>query len=339
MLKRREFLKIGGFGVGSVILKPDSAFSFIKKANSADQNQVKSFDNSDLEKLEGVTPVKEFYVTTNVDTTSVNMERWNLAVGGLVKRPKVFNFEDILNLPAKSEFVTLECVGNRPGGQLMGNALWTGVPLKTLIDIVGPDDSCNDVVFFGKGDYSDSIPFKTAQKSYNLLAYKMNNANLTHKHGYPLRLVVPGIHGMKSVKWLNKIEFVKEDFKGFYQKRGWSKEAVIDVNSRIDTPFHGQPISEKTFLTRGVAFAGTSGIKKVEISGDGGESWQEANLKPPLSPYSWALWERAWEPPGEGEYDLTVRAMDKNGIPQEEKHKSAFPDGSGGLHNVNINVR
>ena len=161
----------------------------------------------------------------------------------------------------------------------------------------------------------------------------MNGKPLTKEHGFPLRLLVPGIFGMKNVKWITKIEAVANDFKGYWQRRGWDDKAEYKTISRIDTP--NSKVKAQTTIA-GIAFAGDRGIVKVEVSTDGGKTWEAAEIKPPLSPYAWALWQKNWTPEAAGEYAIKVRATDGRSVLQTSQVTSPDPSGATGYHQVYI---
>src|SRR5262249_2384126 len=154
---------------------------------------------------------------------------------------------------------------------------------------------------------------------------------LTTEHGFPIRLLSPGIYGMKNVKWITRLEAVNYDHKGYWQRRGWDDRAENKTLSRIDVP-DGKVIGEATIA--GIAFAGDRGIGKVEVSVDGGSSWEEAELKSPLSKYSWVLWKKMWKPAKKGSHRLVVRATDGRGQVQTSQYAPPTPDGSSGYQSV-----
>jgi hypothetical protein len=171
----------------------------------------------------------------------------------------------------------------------------------------------------------------------------MNGEPLPKQHGYPLRVIVPGIYGMKHVKWLSKIELVNYNFKGYWEKRGWSDDAIIPIKSQILMPMEGKKIPIGNYVIGGIAFAGRYGISRVQISLDNKKTWKEAEIKKPLSDWSWALWRYDWTPSKEGDYTITVRGIDRSGKMQESpslfgKLLGTFPDGAKGLHSVNVKM-
>jgi len=279
-----------------------------------------------------ITPNKDFYtVSKNFLDPTVDVANWKLEVTGLVERPLTFTYDEFVRLPSREQFTTLECISNEVGGDLMGNALWRGVPLKHVLDLARPRPGVEKVVFRAWDDYSDSFPFDVAMREANLIAYEMNGATLPPDHGFPLRLLVPGIFGMKNVKWITKIELVDHDYKGFWQQRGWSDEAPVLTMSRIDVPIRSAVAEGEARYLAGVAFSGDRGIQKVEVSLDRGATWHEAQLKQPLGPYTWVLWVYAWnaEP---GQHTATVRATDGTGELQTEQEQPPIPDGATGWH-------
>jgi len=184
--------------------------------------------------------------------------------------------------------------------------------------------------------YSDSFPVKRAMAGDVLVAYKMNGVSLPEAHGFPARIIVPGIYGMKHVQWLTEIELVDHDYQGYYQKQGWSDDAIVKTMSRIDLPGHGETIQGRDYTVRGLAFAGMRGIQQVEVSTDGGKSWQLATLDPAISPYAWVFWFYPWMIPSPGRYTIVVRATDGTGRLQSSVEQKPAPDGATGQHEITV---
>lgn len=288
-----------------------------------------------------LTPNDEFYVTNFNGTPSIDIEGWSLVVDGLVERPLTLSYEEITSMTSVSEIVTLECIGNGIGGDLIGNAEWVGVPLKTLLDRAMVKPSAVDVVLYGEEGYSDSLSIEKAMEGDTILAYKMNGETLPKDHGYPLRAIVPGIYGMKNVKWLRRIEVVGQDYKGHWEKQGWSDSAVIKLMSRIDAPRDGDRISRSPYNVVGIAYGGLNGVSRVEVSTDGGRSWNEAKIKEPLSEYAWTLWSYPWNPTEEGRHKIMVRATDRDGNVQKKGSvisRRVYPSGADGMHSIDVYV-
>jgi DMSO/TMAO reductase YedYZ molybdopterin-dependent catalytic subunit len=284
-----------------------------------------------------VTPTADFYqVSKNIVDPEVDVRSWSLEIDGLVDRPMRLSYADLKAMETIEQYATLECISNPVGGDLIGNARWKGVRLRTVLEQAGVQPTVRDVVLRAADDYSDSIPLDRALRDGTLLVYEMNDAPLTPTHGFPVRLLVPGIYGMKNVKWITRIELVDYDYKGYWQQRGWDDRAEYKTMSRIDTP-HGSA-SRAGATIAGIAFAGDRGISQVEVSTDGGATWAPAEIKAPLSPYSWVLWQHRWTPSRAGKVDVQVRATDGRGDTQTAKRAEPIPDGASGYHKRAMNV-
>lgn len=281
-----------------------------------------------------VTPTKDFYqVSKNPFDPELSAAAWKLEVGGLVGRPLTLTYEDLLGFDLVEQYATLACIDNPVGGNLIGNALWRGVRLKDLLESASLREGIIDIVFRAADGYADSIPLERAMSEGTILAFHMNGEPLTPTHGFPLRLLVPGIFGMKNVKWITRIEAVDFDFKGYWQRRGWDDRAEYKTLSRIDAP--ATKIKEASHIA-GIAFAGDRGISRVEISTDGGKTWEPAELKPSLSRYSWILWYKEWAPRQAGKYNIKVRATDGRGEIQTSQNAPPDPSGATGHHSITI---
>ncbi|MFQ5780842.1 MAG: molybdopterin-dependent oxidoreductase, partial [Nitrospiria bacterium] len=235
--------------------------------------------------------------------------------------------------PAMEKMVTLTCIDNEVAGDLISNAVWKGVSLRDLLEETMPDSSVVDVAMFGYDDYSDSITLDRAMGFDVFLAYEMNGKQLPKEHGFPLRAIVPGIYGIKNVKWLKKIELVDYDYKGYWQKKSWTDQGTIKVSSRINAPGAYNTV-KGNYTFRGLAFSGYNGIGMVELSFDGAKTWVRAKKEPTPSPYSWVFWKYDLKNPKPGAYRVFVRATDKIGRVQTNFNARAFPDGTSGLQSV-----
>jgi DMSO/TMAO reductase YedYZ molybdopterin-dependent catalytic subunit len=290
-------------------------------------------DNLALE----ITPNKDFYeVSKNAFDPQVDSERWQLEITGLVENPLTFTYDEIKSLPSIEQYATLACISNEVGGDLIGNALWRGVRLKDLLAEAGLKPGVVDIVLRASDDYTDSIPLERAMQDGTLLVYEMNGEPLTPTHGFPVRLIVPGIYGMKNVKWITRIEAIERDLKGYWQRRGWDDRAEYKTMSRIDAP-DSTVTGEATIA--GIAFAGDRGISKIEVSTDGGKTWEQAAIKSPLSAYTWSLWHRQWTAPQSGKHKILVRATDGRGVTQTSQYAPPAPDGSSGYHSKTITLK
>ncbi len=281
-----------------------------------------------------ITSTDDFYlVSKNAFDPAVDSRRWKLEVTGMVDNPLSFSYDEIRALPSVEQYATLACISNEVGGDLIGTTLWKGVRLADVLKQAGLRTGVVDILLRASDDYTDSIPLERAMADGTLLVYAMNGEQLRPEHGFPLRLLVPGIYGMKNVKWITRIEAVDFDFKGYWQRRGWDDRAEYKTMSRIDAPAHAVR-GEATIA--GFAFAGDRGITKVEVSTDGGRSWEPADIKQALSPYTWVLWQKQWTPAQAGKHLLIVRATDGHGIVQTSQLAPPAPSGSSGHHAVTI---
>jgi DMSO/TMAO reductase YedYZ molybdopterin-dependent catalytic subunit len=269
-----------------------------------------------------ITPTADFYrVSKNSVDPVVPQAGWRLEVRGS-RGSSSYTLAQLRDLPSITMFATLACISNPVGGDWIGNARWTGVPLAALLQQAGIGSSTQDVVLRAADGYSDSIPIERAISPLCFLAYEMNGAPLATGHGFPLRLIVPGIYGMKNVKWVTSIELADHDYRGFWQSRGWDDAAHYKLMSRIDIAHEG--------LVAGVAFSGDRGVSSVQVRiADG--PWQEAELRPALSPLSWVLWSLKADVQGKG---VMVRMKSADGEYQIAQPAPPFPEGSSGLHTV-----
>ncbi|MBI4336709.1 MAG: molybdopterin-dependent oxidoreductase [Chloroflexi bacterium] len=287
-----------------------------------------------------VTPNPQFYIISkNAVDPVVEVEAWKLKIGGLVERPYTLTYPELRALPLVEEYVTLECISNLVGGDLISNALWKGVPLKHLLERAGLKPAAEMITFVSQDGYSESLPVDQALRDEVLVAYEMNGEPLPTAHGFPARIIVPGLYGMKHPKWLTHIDVVAYEFQGFWEQQGWSDEAEVKTTSQLLVPRHLGEVSRVLVQTAGIAFAGAKGITRVEVSFDNGETWRDAALQPALSPYTWVLWTADWQPAASGEHTLVVRATDGQGAVQTSEEAPTFPDGAAGLHRIKVTFR
>ena len=316
-----------------------------------------------------ITPTELFYrIDISPIVPTINAQTWKLSVKGLVDNPIELTYEELKAMPSVEQFSTLSCVSNKVGGDLISNAIWKGIPLKNLLNQAQIRQGAKYIVFRCYDGYDVGIPLEKGLEDGTILAYEMNRAVLTPAHGFPVRAVVPNIYGMMNAKWITEIEIIDYVYEGFWQRKGWSNIATINTlssivvpgNAPIRTRFRGflpansnlagsgnvtnssSPSSSsppgRTATVGGIAFAGTRGISKVQVSIDNGVTWKEATIKEPLSSYSWVMWAAEVNLPDvqEKEYKLTVRATDKAGKVQTSEVRQPFPDGSTGYHMINI---
>jgi DMSO/TMAO reductase YedYZ molybdopterin-dependent catalytic subunit len=285
-----------------------------------------------------ITAASEFYtVSKNFIDPDVPVGGWRLKIDGLVDRPMQLTYEQLTALPASEGYYTLMCISNEIGGDLWGNAYWRGVKLKYLLEQAGVHTDAVKAIFSGADDYKDSVMLDRALHPDALLAWEMNGEPLKREHGFPARLLIPGIYGMKNVKWLNGITIVANDFRGFWQSQGWDDAAPYQTESRIEVPRGHETVSAGTLPVGGIAYAGDRGIQLIEVSKDGGKTWVPAQVKPGLSPYTWQLW-RADLEVDKSVKQIHVRATDGLGHTQTREENPPFPAGATGYHHITIAV-
>lgn len=307
-----------------------------------------AFAQSLFDRIKGlppeITPTGDFYVVSKNPPgfdPVVDAQRWRLEIAGLVGKPVSLTYDEIKALPPVQRPHTLECISNDVGGDLISNAMWRGVRFQDVLNKAGGVGAKAVQIAFSCADgYTESLPVAEALHPDTLLAYEMNGAPLSPKHGFPVRLLVPGHFGMKNPKWITKIEGVDYNFMGYWERSGWSQQAIVKTMSRITTPGGGHmmyKVGDDVGLG-GVAYAGDRGIRAVDVSADDGKTWEPAQIKPPLGKYTWVLWAAVWKPTTPGEYTLRVRAQDGTGTLQTREEVGTLPDGASGYHRIRIRV-
>ncbi len=290
--------------------------------------------------LPPITPNDRFYVVTkNFVDPRVDRDVWRLRVHGLVEEPRTYTFAELSELPSVEQETTLECISNKVGGGLMSNAVWKGVPLQRLLTSSRPRPGVTRVFLRAADGYTYATSFDRARNESTLVAYGMNGERLPDRHGYPVRLIMPGGYGELNVKWLQEVELVDEAVQGYYEKQGYRAE-YVHTTSRIDQPTEDQSIPAGAPIpVRGVAFAGDRGVARVEVSADGGRTWRRARIDYRGSRLTWVLWSLVWRPERSGTYTLLVRATDGAGKLQTAKVDDVAPDGATGYHRIRAHVR
>ncbi|HYT92244.1 MAG TPA: sulfite oxidase [Gemmataceae bacterium] len=302
-----------------------------------------------------VTPNRLFFVRNHFEMPHLDETTWRLRVEGRVERPLELTWDDLLALPERSVFCTVECAGNgrsflQPhahgvqwGAGAIGHAEWTGVPLRLVLQKAGVRPEATEVLFEGydRGTEADhpepmafarSLPLAKALDPDTLLAVRMNGELLEAEHGFPVRLLVPGWYGVASVKWLARIEVLNRPFHGYFQTTKYTVqrrnpdgvETVVvgpmAIKSEVIRPQLNEVLGVGTNRLFGVAWAGPEAVARVEVSADGGRTWAEAELMGPRAPYSWTLWEYLWEVATPGDYTILARATSATGRVQPIEH-------------------
>ncbi len=248
------------------------------------------------------------------------------------------SYDELLKLPSSEVHKTFICVGNEPGGPAMGNAVWTATALAPMLEkALGTMSRENlRVVFHAADGFYSSVPLELAMNSLSWIAYKMNGEALPLKHGFPARVLLPGIYGMKQPRWLSKIEIVKSPwFKGHWETRGYCDECKIKMTARIDS---ARPQKDGSWIVTGIALCGAETVGNVEVSFDDGTTWQTATITSEQLPDAWVTWQITWKPANKGEYVLATRVTDAKGNRQIERNSTSFPSGSTGLHRAIVAV-
>jgi DMSO/TMAO reductase YedYZ molybdopterin-dependent catalytic subunit len=287
-------------------------------------------------------PNEDFYrIDTALSIPRVDLAEWALSVSGMVDRPYTVDFPDLLDMPMVERDVTLSCVSNRVGGNLVGNARWLGVPLTEILDRAGVQSGAEQLVGRSVDEFTVGFPVEAAYDGREaLVAVGMNGEPLPFEHGFPARLVVAGLYGyVSATKWLSEIELTTWDgFDAYWVPRGWAKEAPIKTQSRIDTLEDGDQVSTGTQVVAGVAWAPTRGISKVEVQFGEDQPWVEAELSEPLSENAWVQWRADWDAVIEGRHLIRCRATDGTGDLQTDDIVPPAPDGATGWHTVRVFV-
>jgi len=295
--------------------------------------------------IQGETPIvmpnDRFYrIDTALITPNVDVASWNLKVTGMVDHEITLTYDQLLQLPIVEEYVTIACVSNVVGGNLVGNAAWRVVPLRTVLDMAGVKTGATQLVGRSVDGFTVGMPTEWVmdQSRTPLIAIGMNGVPLPRAHGYPARLIVPGLYGyVSATKWLAEIELTTlEAFDAYWVPLGWAKEAPILTQSRIDVPRPNANVAAGQVPVAGVAWAPDRGVSKVEVSIDGGE-WQAARLSTPISRATWVQWLYDWNAPA-GQHTIEVRATDGKGDVQTADVSPPPPDGARGHHTIQVSV-
>jgi DMSO/TMAO reductase YedYZ molybdopterin-dependent catalytic subunit len=287
-----------------------------------------------------VTPTDDFYrIDTALYPPQVDPETWELRIHGMVRNPITLTFAELLQRPMIERYVTLACVSNQVGGDLIGNTRWLGTPIKALLDEADPLPGADQVVQRSVDGWNCGTPTAVLRDGRDaLLAVGMNGEPLPIEHGFPVRMVVPGLYGYVSAcKWITEIELTTfQDFKAYWVPRGWSALGPIKTQSRIDSPADGSQKPAGTVTVAGVAWAQHTGVSKVELQVDGGP-WQQATLAGTVSSDTWRQWSWQW-PATPGKHSVRVRATDNNGQTQTSTPAPPEPDGAQGWHSIQVTI-
>jgi DMSO/TMAO reductase YedYZ molybdopterin-dependent catalytic subunit len=291
--------------------------------------------------IDGLTPIvvptADFYrIDTALIVPSIDRDTWRLRIHGMVEREVVLSYADLLNLQIVEQYVTIACVSNLVGGDLVGNAKWTGVRLRDVLDLAAVKPGATQLVGRSADGWTAGSPTAWVMDPERepMIALGMNGAPLPPEHGFPARVIIPGLYGyVSATKWVTELELTTlEAFDAYWVPLGWAKEAPILTQSRIDRPGSGETIPAGGFTFAGVAWAPDRGITKVEVQLDDA-LWQEAILSVPISDATWVQWKLDGTP-GAGDHRLRVRATDRTGETQTEVVTRPDPNGARGWHAI-----
>lgn len=287
-----------------------------------------------------VTPNSSFYrIDTALAVPQVPADTWKLRVHGLVDREIELTFDDLLQRNVVERMITMTCVSNEIGGKLVGNATWLGVPIADILDEVGVKPGADQLKSTSVDGWTAGTPVATVTDGRDaLLAFGMNGEPLPVEHGFPVRMIVPGVYGyVSATKWLTDLELTTfEAFDGYWAQRGWAPQGPIKVQSRIDVPKPLATVSAGRVAVAGVAYAQQRGIERVEVRVDGGP-WNRSRLAEEASIDTWRQWVWEWDATP-GRHTIEVRATDAKGQTQPATRVAPFPDGATGWHSIVVRV-
>jgi DMSO/TMAO reductase YedYZ molybdopterin-dependent catalytic subunit len=296
-----------------------------------------------------VTPTESFYsVTKNVVDPEVNRDFWRLEIAGHVDDPHSYSFEDLQGFEQVDQETTLMCISNQIGAGLYSNANWRGVRMRDLIDASGLRDGAFEVLISGADAYTDTFAIDKAMAEETLVVYQINGEPLPRKHGYPVRVIVPGLYGEKNVKWVTRIEVVTSDEQGFYESQGWGPNFAPRTRSDIFGPsarrvsgvweFRDPAPVGQTMTIKGRAFSPGNGISSVEVSTDDGQTWNPAEIFYPGTQWTWSQWSFEWTPRETGDFVVIPRCTDGAGVAQDPEVISIIPQGASGYQRITATV-
>ena len=341
---RRRLLAGAVLSLGAVVLGGVAALRLLRAPSAGTvvaDLRVQPEPDASFDAIAGlsplVTPSQDHYVVDiDLDTPVVSAQGWLLLLHGAVAHPLALTLDDLRGMFSVEQLITMSCISNPVGGPLVGNALWTGVRLADLLNRAVPAPDARILMAQGADGYYDALSLDIARRPEVLVVFGMDGQLLPREHGFPARLLLPGRYGFRSVKWLQELMVLTTNPMGYWAQRGWDPDGIIRTESRIDVPVdHSQVRSP--FTSAGVAWAGTRGISRVEVSSDDGHSWEAARLERAVDATSWRRWKITLELPP-GVYPLTVRAIDGAGQVQDATYRPPHPSGASGYHRIVVTV-
>lgn len=285
-----------------------------------------------------ITPNRDFYrIDTALQVPRIDPSTWRLRITGMVENEVEISFAELLALPLEESTTTLACVSNYVGGDLIGNAVWLGYPIRKLLERAKPTSDADMVLSKSSDGFTAGTPLEALTDERNaILAVGMNGVPLPLEHGYPVRMVVPGLYGyVSATKWVVELKLTRFDQEqGYWTPRGWSALGPIKLSSRIDVPRSGVPAGP--VVVAGVAWSQHVGVGAVQVQIDDGD-WNDATLADAISIDTWRQWMYTW-PATAGGHTVRVRATDAEGLVQTSATRDVAPDGATGLHEISVTV-
>ena len=287
-----------------------------------------------------ITPSQFFYrIDTALQVPQLDPDHWTLRIDGMVDHPFTLSFDELLALPLEESRTTLACVSNYVGGDLIGNATWLGYPIRTLLQRAGPRSDADMVLSTSSDGFTAGTPLTALTDQRNaILAVGMNGEPLPLEHGYPVRMVVPGLYGyVSATKWVTKLKVTRFDRDtAYWTHQGWSARGPVKLSSRIDVPRANATVKAGTVAVAGMAWHQHVGISAVQVRVDDGD-FNDAELGAVESADTWVQWVYRWKAT-RGSHKLTVRATDASGEVQTSRVAGVVPDGATGLHQIEVTV-
>ena len=335
----RRTLIIGAIAGGIGLLEYSVYMRWVNGLHDADPVSVKAYETFGSQAaLAAITPNDDFYVTSKGSTPSISAEKWRLRFDGLVAHPFTLTYPELLSLPRIKKTYTLECISNSIGGNAIGNAQWTGTPLKPLLERAAPAPQATHVALYGADGFSTGHTLDRLWNEENFLAYRMNGEDLSPVHGYPVRIFIPGKFGMKQPKWVTRVELLDKHYRGYWETVGWSDNCERWAQARFTDIRKGAKISSRNFELAGYAIGNLDGIRAVELSFDNGKNWKSAALFSNPSPIVWSFWKYVWVNPTPGKYKIRVRAIDGKGRVEGPGPTFIYPSGATGSQVIHVTV-
>jgi DMSO/TMAO reductase YedYZ molybdopterin-dependent catalytic subunit len=353
--ERRRFLVFSGITVGAGILAAAGGAILSAGSRAADAARAMftlptpatpgaplpagaSFDIEGLSPV--ITPNADFYrIDTALSVPRIDPTTWTLKISGMVENEVEIDFAELLALPLEESTTTLACVSNYVGGDLIGNAVWLGYPIRELLKRAVPTADADMVLSRSEDGWTASTPLEALTDDRNsILAVGMNGEQLPLEHGYPVRMVVPGLYGyVSATKWVTELILTRFDREtAYWTGRGWSEKGPVKLSSRVDVPREGAGVDAGTVTVAGVAWSQHVGVRAVDVQVDDGE-WNAATLADAISADTWRQWRWDWTATS-GTHTIRVRATDANGVVQTSKTADVVPDGATGLHSISVSV-